>query len=152
MENDGFVYMEDLSPGQTFEAGPISVSAEEIIAFAGKYDPQVFHLDAEKAAATPFGELVASGWHTAAMTMRMIVDSMPKMKGGMIGRTVEHMTWLRPVRPGDQLTYRGEVMDMRPSSGNPSRGVLRTKNTTFNQHGEAVMEMVCVIFIPRRGA
>lgn len=150
MENDAFVYMEDLAVGQTFEAGPVEVTVEEIISFASKYDPQDFHLDADKAVGTAFGELVASGWHTAAMTMRMIVESMPKMKGGMVGRTVENMTWLRPVRPGDTLSYKGEVLNLRASTGNPSRGVMRTKNTTYNQHGEAVMEMVCIIFVPRR--
>lgn len=150
MEKDDFIYMEDLETGQIFEAGPIDVTAEEIIAFASKYDPQDFHLDADKAVGTAFGELVASGWHTAAMTMRLIVESMPPMKGGMVGRTVESMTWLRPVRPGDHLTYKGEVLSTRASTGNPARGILRTKNTTFNQHGEPVLEMTCVIFIPRR--
>lgn len=151
MKKDDFIYMEDISVGQTFEAGPTLVTAEEIITFASKYDPQDFHLDADKAVGTAFGELVASGWHTAAMTMNLIIQSMPPMKGGMVGRTVENLTWLRPVRPGDKLTYKGEVIASRASTGNPSRGILRTKNTTFNQHGEPVLEMTCVIFIPRRG-
>jgi acyl dehydratase len=150
MDMQSYTYMEDLAVGQIFEAGPTEVTAAEIIAFAGKYDPQDFHLDAEKAKDTAFGELVASGWHTAAMTMSMIVASMPKMKGGMIGRTVESMTWLAPVRPGDRLTYRGEITGIRASGGDPSRGILRTKNTTFNQSGAPVLEMTCVIFVPRR--
>ncbi|HRI76139.1 MAG TPA: MaoC family dehydratase [Alphaproteobacteria bacterium] len=150
MDNDVFTFMEDMHEGQIFESGPLPVTAEDIIAFASKYDPQDFHLDAEKAKDTAFGELVASGWHTAAITMSLIVAAMPKMKGGMIGRTIENMTWLRPVRPGDSLSYRGEVIGIRASGGDAKRGILRTKNTTFNQNGEAVMEMTCVIFVPRR--
>ena len=150
MDNDVFTFMEDMHEGQIFESGPVTVTAEDIIAFASKYDPQDFHLDAEKAKDTAFGELVASGWHTAAITMSLIVAAMPKMKGGMIGRTIENMTWLRPVRPGDSLSYRGEVIGIRASGGDAKRGILRTKNTTFNQNGEAVMEMTCVIFVPRR--
>lgn len=150
MDNDVFTFMEDMHAGQIFESGPLPVTAEDIIAFASKYDPQDFHLDAEKAKDTAFGELVASGWHTASITMSLIVAAMPKMKGGMIGRTIENMTWLRPVRPGDSLSYRGEVIGIRASGGDAKRGILRTKNTTFNQNGEAVMEMTCVIFVPRR--
>lgn len=151
MDTDAYTYMEDLSVDQIFEAGPIEVRAEDIVAFAARFDPQVFHLDAEKAKDSAFGELVASGWHTASMTMSMIVAAMPQMKGGMIGRTVENLTWLRPVRPGDRLTYRGEIIGLRASGGDTKRGILRTKNTTFNQHGEPVLEMTCVIFVPRRG-
>ncbi|HCS22134.1 MAG TPA: MaoC family dehydratase [Alphaproteobacteria bacterium] len=150
MDNDVFTFMEDMHEGQIFESGPVTVTAEDIIAFASKYDPQDFHLDAEKAKDTAFGELVASGWHTASLTMSLIVAAMPKMKGGMIGRTIESLTWLRPVRPGDSLSYRGEVIGIRASGGDAKRGILRTKNTTFNQNGEPVMEMTCVIFVPRR--
>lgn len=151
MNMNTYSYMEDFIEGQIFESGPVAVTAEDIIAFAEKFDPQVFHLDAKAAKDSAFGELVASGWHTAALTMSMIVAAMPAMKGGMIGRKVEDMTWLRPVRPGDTLTYRGEVLGLRASTGNPSRGIMRTKNTTFNQHGETVLEMTCIIFVPCRG-
>jgi acyl dehydratase len=150
METQTYTYMEDLAVGQIFEAGPVDVTEEEIIAFATKFDPQDFHLDAERAKDSAFSELVASGWHTAAMTMSMIVAAMPKMKGGMIGRTVENMSWLRPVRPGDQLTYRGEVLEILPTERDPARGMVRTKNTVFNQNGKPVLEMGCTIVVPRR--
>lgn len=152
MDTTAYTYMEDLHAGQIFEAGPIDVTQDEITAFARKYDPQDFHLDAEKARDTVFGGLAASGWHTAAMTMSLIVAAMPKMKGGMIGRTIENMTWLRPVRPGDRLTYRGEITGLRASGSDPSRGIMRTRNTTFNQRGEPVLEMDCIIFVPRHPA
>jgi acyl dehydratase len=150
MEMQTYTYMEDLAAGQIFEAGPVDVTEAEIIAFAQKFDPQDFHLDAERAKDTAFGELVASGWHTAALTMSMIVAAMPKMKGGMIGRTVENMSWLRPVRPGDRLSYRGEVLDIIPSERDPGRAMVRTKNTVFNQNGKPVLEMACLIVVPRR--
>src|SRR4051812_46216554 len=98
MSKDAYIYLEDLSVGQKFAAGPVTVTEAEIIAFAKQYDPQDFHTDPVKAKDTLFGELVASGWHTAALTMRMILAASPKMKGGMIGRSVEKMSWPRPVR------------------------------------------------------
>lgn len=150
METQTYTYMEDLAVGQIFEAGPIDVTAAEIIAFATQFDPQDFHLDAERAKDSAFGELVASGWHTAAMTMSMIVAAMPKMKGGMIGRTVENMSWLRPVRPGDRLSYRGEVLEILPAEQGTARGMVRTQNTVFNQNGKPVLEMSCIIVVPRR--
>jgi acyl dehydratase len=150
MDKGTYAYMEDLSAGQIFETGPLDVTEAEIIAFARKFDPQDFHLDAARAKDTAFGELVASGWHTAAMMMSMIVAAMPKMKGGMIGRTVENMSWLRPVRPGDRLSYRGEVLEVMPSGRDPGRGTLRTKNTVFNQDGKPVLEMTCAVIVPRR--
>lgn len=150
MDTQTYVYMEDLVPGQVFEAGPVDVTEAEIIAFAQKFDPQDFHLDAARAQQTAFGELVASGWHTAAMTMSMIVAAMPKMKGGMIGRKVEDMSWLRPVRPGDRLHYRGEILEIIPSARDTARAEVRTKNTVFNQHGKPVLEMTCLIVVPRR--
>lgn len=145
-----FVYMEDITAGQKFTAGPLAVSADEIITFASQFDPQDFHTDAEKAKNMAFGELVASGWHTAALTMRMIVEAVPPMEGGMIGRTILSMNWPRPVRPGDTLSYEGEILEIRPSEKNPKRATLRIRNTTRNQKGETVLEMESVIFIPRR--
>ena len=144
-----YLYMEDCIPGQKFNAGPITVASEEIIAYARQFDPQDFHTDAEKAKNTAFGELVASGWHTASLTMRLLVEAIPPMEGGMIGRRVESMDWPRPVRPGDTLRLETEILWKRPTS-NPKRGILRTKNTTTNQNGEIVMTMEAVIFIPRK--
>jgi acyl dehydratase len=146
-----YLYMEDCKAGDKVTGGPVTVSAEDIIAFARQFDPQDFHTDVEKAQTTVFGGLAASGWHTAALTMRMIVDATPKMNGGMIGRTILNINWPRPVRPGDSLTYEGEILDVRPSEKNPKRGTLRIKNTTRNQNGETVMEMESIVLIPRRG-
>jgi len=149
MEASVFSFMEDFNIGQTFTGGPVTVTADDMIAFATQFDPQDFHTDPEKAKNTAFGEHVASGWHTAALTMKMLVAAIPPMAGGMIGRTVENMTWPRPVRPGDTLTYEGEILDMRPTR-NPARGLMRVKSTTRNQNGETVMEMTCLVFAPRR--
>lgn len=144
-----FLFMDDCQVGQTFNGGPLHVSADDIIAFATQFDPQTFHLDAVAAKDTSFGELVASGWHTAAMTMRMMVGSMPPMQGGMIGRRIETIDWPRPVRPGDTLTTRSEILHLRTTS-NPARGLMRLKTDTLNQHGEEVMKMEALIFVPRR--
>jgi acyl dehydratase len=148
--NAPYLYYEDLHVGQKFTAGPISATQEEIIAFAKQYDPQDFHTDPVKAKDTIFGGLVASGWHTSALTMRMLVDAVPKMKGGMIGRAVEKISWPRPVRAGDVLTLEVEVLDLRASDKSPDRGWMRTKSIVSNQMHEPVMEMEAVIFVPRR--
>jgi acyl dehydratase len=150
MSDDGFKYMEDLSVGQRFGAGPVEVTEADIIAYARQYDPQDFHTDPIRAKNTIFGELIASGWHTASITMRLIIEASPKMKGGMIGRSVERMSWVRPVRPGDRLHFEGEILDLRASNSNPDRGIMRVKNTTFNQNQEPVLEMETVVFVPRR--
>jgi len=149
-ENKNYIYLEDLSVGQKFHAGPVQVTQEAIIAFAKQFDPQDFHTDPVKAKDTFFGELVASGWHTASLTMRMIVDASPKMKGGMVGRVVEKMGWPRPVRPGDVLSLELEILDLRTSAKSPERGLMRTKNTVTNQKGEPVLEMETVVFVPRK--
>ena len=149
-DRNDFTYMEDLKVGQKFVAGPIKVTAEEIIAFATQFDPQPFHLDAEAAKHTAFGELVASGWHTASMTMRMIVDSSPNMEGGMIGHSIEKLNWLRAVKPGDSLSFEAEILDLRGSNSDPRRGVMRIRNTTSNQKGEPVLTMESIVFVPRK--
>ena len=149
-DRNDFTYMEDLKVGQKFVAGPIKVTAGEIIAFATQFDPQPFHLDAEAAKHTAFGELVASGWHTASMTMRMIVDSSPNMEGGMIGRSIEKLNWLRAVKPGDSLSFEAEILDLRGSNSDPRRGVMRIRNTTSNQKGEPVLTMESIVFVPRK--
>ncbi|MEZ0262006.1 MAG: MaoC family dehydratase [Alphaproteobacteria bacterium] len=143
-------YMEDLAVGQRYTSGPIDVSEQDAIEFARKYDPQEFHTDPEEAKLSLFGGLIISGWHTAALTMRLIIEASPKMKGGMVGRSVEKISWLRPVKPGDKLRYEGEILDLRPSNSQPMRGIMRVKNTTFNQLGEPVLEMESVVFVPRR--
>ncbi len=150
-QQEPYIYFEDCAVGQTFNAGPVTVTQDDIIAFAREYDPQDFHTDPVKARDTVFGELVASGWHTAALAMRMIVAATPKMKGGMVGRAVENISWPRPVRPGDVLSLAIEIAELRLSKSAPDRGLMRTKNTVVNQNGETVMTMEAVVFVPRSG-
>ncbi len=115
-------FLEDFAVGQRFTSGSVGVSAAEIKAFAAQFDPQPFHLDEEAARSTFFGGLVASGWHTAALTMRLIVDSDLKIAGGSIGAGAELIKWPRPVRPGDTLHAVSEVLEIRPSKSRPNRG------------------------------
>ena len=129
------LYLEDLHVGQTFTTGSITVTAEAIKAFARDYDPQPFHLDEAAAEASLFGGLAASGWHTAALSMRLLVDGLP-IAGGLIGVGGE-TTWPRPTRPGNTLTVHIEVLEITPSRSRPDRGMVRTRNETRNQHGEA---------------
>ena len=149
-KTDTFLYIEDLRVGQKFSAGPAPVTEESIIAFAGQYDPQDLHTDPVKARDTVFGGLVASGWQTACLTMRMVVEASPKMKGGMVGRSIEKMDMPRPVRPGDQLSLEMEILDLRMSDSLPEYGIMRARNTTFNQKREVVLVMETVAFVPRK--
>ncbi|GAA0868059.1 MaoC family dehydratase [Brevundimonas basaltis] len=130
------LYLEDLHLGQTFTTGSVTVTTEAIKAFARDYDPQPFHLDEEAARDSLFGGLAASGWHTAALSMRLLVDGLP-FAGGLIGVGGE-TTWPRPTRPGDTLTVHIEVLAITPSKSRPDRGMVRTRNETRNQHGEPV--------------
>jgi acyl dehydratase len=148
--SENYIYLEDFAVEQKFSAGPVKVTEQSIIAFANQYDPQDFHTDPVKAKNTVFGELVASGWHTACLAMRMVGDAIPKMQGGMVGRAVEKMNWPRPVRPGDVLSLEVEVLELRTSDKSRERGLLRTKSTVTNQKGEPVLEMETVAFVPRR--
>lgn len=149
-KKEPYTYIEDLHVGQKFSAGPVAITAEEIIAFGKQYDPQDFHTDPVKALDSAFGELVASGWQTGGLTMRMILEALPKMKGGMIGRSIEKMDWPRPVRPGDTLSLEAEILDLRVSDHRPERGMMRTKNITYNQNREPVMRMETIAFVPRK--
>ncbi|AWK86793.1 MaoC family dehydratase [Azospirillum thermophilum] len=146
-------YLEDLKVGDRF-AGSSSrtVTADEIVAFAGNYDPQPFHLDEDAARDSLFGGLAASGWHTAALTMRMIVDGETRLAGGYIGLGVESVSWPRPTRPGDRLRIESEVLELRESGKRPDSGVARIRTVTFNQKDEVVMTMVANLLVPRRPA
>jgi acyl dehydratase len=144
------LYLDDIAVGQTFVTGTVQVETEKVKAFAAEFDPQPFHLDAEAARASMFGGLVASGWHTAALTMRLLVDGEFQIVGGLIGLGVEEVRWPRPVRPGDVLHVESEVLDVRPSKSQPDRGIVKMRNTTRNQAGEPVMVQVVNIIAPRR--
>lgn len=143
-------FLEDFSVGQTFKSGFITVSADEIKAFAAQFDPQPFHLDEKAASATFFGGLVASGWHTAALTMRLIVDSELKIAGGSIGAGAEELRWPRPVRPGDTLHALSEVLDIRASKSRPDQGIIKMRTQTMNQDDQPVMIFVANMLVPRR--
>lgn len=142
--------LEDFQPGNRFESGPIVLTQEEIIAFATKFDPQVFHLDPAAARESFFGELVASGWHTASTTMRLLVESGLNIAGGLIGAGIEEVRWLRPVRPGDALRVTVEVLEVLPSRSRPDRGTVRMRVVTKNQEGETVQRMIATVVAPSK--
>ncbi len=144
------VYFEDLAVGRVFRAGPYAVTAAAIKDFAQAFDPQPFHLDEARAAGTFFGELVASGWHTAAMTMRLIVDGELKLAGGIVGAGMDELRWPRPTRPGDTLRLESEVLETRGLKSRPSHGLARIRNTTLTQKDEVVQSFVATLFVPRR--
>jgi len=143
------LYLEDLSVGQRFTTGTLTVTEDEIKAFAGRYDPQPFHLDDEAARGTFFGGLAASGWHTAAMTMRLIVDGGTPLAWGIIGGSGE-IAWPRPTRPGDVLHVEGEVLEIIPSKSKPDRGMVLMKNETKNQNDVTVQVFTVKLVVPRR--
>jgi acyl dehydratase len=144
------LYLEDLAVGQKFGSGKAVVEAGRIKSFAGEFDPQPFHLDAVAARATLFGDLAASGWHTAALTMRLIVDGDFKPAGGIIGAGVEELRWPRPVRAGDTLRVESEILEVRPSKSRPEIGLVKVRNTTLNQNDEPVLVQVANLLVPRR--
>ena len=143
-------YLEDFAVGQVFKSGRKRVDKDEIFAFARQYDPQPFHLDEEAAKRSPFAGLAASGWHTAAMTMRLLVDGEFKPAGGILGVGFDELSWPRAVRPGDELYVLSEVLEVRPSKSRPDRGVVRLRTTTLNQDGEPVQILVANLIVPRR--
>ena len=143
-------YLEDFAAGQVYLSGTLAVTEAEILAFARAYDPQPFHLDDAAARQTLFGGLAASGWHTAAMTMRLIVESEFRPAGGVIGGGMEELRWPRPVRPGDVLRVESEVLEVKPSRSKPQQGMLRVRVTTLNQRDEAVQVIVPNLIVPRR--
>lgn len=146
-------YLEDYAVGQTFgSSGRLRIEQERIKAFAAEFDPQPFHLDEKAARDSILGGLAASGWHTAAATMRLLVESDLKPAGGILGLGFEEFRWPRPVRPGDELRVESEVLEVRPSESRLDHGLIKVKTTTLNQHGEAVQVLVGNLLVPRRGA
>ena len=131
-------YLEDFEVGQHFSSGRIRISAERIKSFAAEFDPQPFHLDEATAKNSIFQGLAASGWHTAAITMRLLVESDLKPVDGIIGAGFDEFRWPRPVRPGDELRVEIEVLDVRVSRSRPEQGIIKVKTTTLNQNNEPV--------------
>ena len=145
-------YLEDFAVGQTYGSGRLSVDEDRIKAFAAEFDPQPFHMDDEAARGSVFGGLAASGWHTAALTMRLLVESEFKPAGGIVGAGFDEFRWPLPVRPGDELHVESEVLEVRPSKSRPKQGLIKVRTTTRNQKGEAVQVSVGNLVVPRRAA
>jgi acyl dehydratase len=144
-------YLEDFEVAQTFAgSGRIRMDEARIKSFAAEFDPQSFHLDGAAARGSMFGGLAASGWHTAAVTMRLLVDSDLKPAGGMIGLGFDELRWPRPVRPGDELRVESEVLAVRPSRSRPDQGLIKVRTTTLNQNGEAVQVSVGTLIVRSR--
>ena len=143
-------YLEDFAVGQIFRSGRLQIDEERIKSFAAEFDPQPFHLDEEAARDTIFRGLAASGWHTAAVTMRLLVDSDFKPAGGIVGAGFDEFRWTRPVRPGDELLIESEVLEVRPSRSRTDQGFIRVRTTTLNQNDEAVQVIVGNLVVPRR--
>lgn len=144
-------YLEDFTIGQRFVSAPHTMDAAQIIAFARQFDPQPFHLDADAATHLFFKGLVASGWHTAAISMRLVVEGDLRIAGGIVGGGGE-VTWPKPVRPGDTLQVHSEVMAITPSRSRPERGMVAVRNETRNQRGEVVQIHTAHLVVPRRTA
>tara|TARA_R110002124_G_scaffold63870_6_gene174876 strand:- start:1670 stop:2140 length:471 start_codon:yes stop_codon:yes gene_type:complete len=147
-KNTDYYYLDDFKAGQIFTAGPVDVSRAAIKEYAAQYDPQFFHLDEEAAKDSVFGTLVASGWHTASLSMRLFTMACPNIYGGMIGRTIENLSWPRPVYPDDKLTVECLVKDVTPSKSKPHLGVVKMLNTTKNQNDDPVQTADIVMFVP----
>jgi acyl dehydratase len=143
------LYLDDLHVGQRFVSGTHLIDEAQIRAFAQQFDPQPFHLDAEAAKGTLFQGLVASGWHTAAVTMRLLVEGGLPLAGGLVGAGGE-ITWPKPTRPGATLHVESEILELRPSRSRPDRGVATIRSETRNQPGEIVQVLVARLVVPRR--
>ena len=143
-------YLEDFAVGQTFGSGWLRIDGERALAFAAEFDPQPFHLDEAAARRSIFGGLTASGWHTAAVTMRLLVETELKPAGGIIGAGLDEFRWPRPVRPGDELRVECEVIEVRPSKSRPELGMIKLRTTTLNQDDEPVLVQVVNLVVLRR--
>lgn len=142
-------FLDDLSAGQVFVSGSHRIDEEQIKAFAAQFDPQPFHLDDAAAKSTLFGGLAASGWHTAALTMKLLVQSGAPIAGGIVGAGGE-IAWPRPTRPGDVLTVYTEVIEVTPSKSRADRGMVTMRSETRNQDGQAVQVSTMKLVVPRR--
>jgi len=143
------LYLEDLAVGAQFRSGSYTITEDEIKQFARQYDPQVFHLDDAKARDTLFGGLAASGWHTAAVAMRLLVQGGLPIASGLIGAGTE-LRWPRPVRPGDTLTVQTTVLAITPSRSKPDRGIALCQSDTLNQRGEVVQQSTAKVMVLRK--
>lgn len=145
------LYLEELQIGQVFRGSArMRITADDIVRFAAEFGPQPFHLDAAAAKNSIFDGLAASGWHTAAITMRLLVASECRIAGGLIGLGFEELKWPRPVRPGDELRVQSEVLEKRESKSRPQQGLVKMRYSTFNQRDEPVQVSVGTLIVPKR--
>ena len=144
-------YWEDMEVGRETVFGSYAVTREEVLEFAHQYDPQPFHVDDEAAAKTHFGRIAASGWHTGAISMRVIVDALSREPQTSLGSPgIDELRWLKPVYPGDTLTVSGEILDKTPSRSKPELGTIRTRTVVTNQDGVEVMRYISIVLMQRR--
>jgi acyl dehydratase len=146
------IWLDDFVPGQKYVSDKLRLDAAAIKAFAAQFDPQPFHLDEAAARESFFGGLAASGWHTAALTMRLLVESGFRPAGGIIGSRADELKWPRPVRPGDELHVESEVLKVRRSTSRPGQGFIKCRTTTLNQNGEPVQVLVMNLLVQARPA
>jgi acyl dehydratase len=142
-------YFDDVKAGDRFKSESLSVSEKDVVEFAHKFDPQMFHLSRKIAERTIFKGLIASGWHTGALSMRLFVQTL-NFAAGAIGLGVDELRWPNAVRPGDLLTVDTEILELRPSRSRPGHGILRFRNVTTNQRGEVVQTMLASAMVQRR--
>ena len=152
MTHNGLRYFEDYSPGATYDCGEVSVDEAEILSFAKSFDPQPMHVDLDAAARGPFGGVIASGWHTAALVMRQLVDHYLSAEAGLASPGIDILRWPNPVRPGDTLRVRATVAEKRLSNSRPDRGILNTEIEAVNQDGQTVMTATAINFMLVRPA
>ena len=145
------LYLDDLHVGQTFTSATLEVTGERVSSFAAEFDPQPFHLDESAAKQTVFGGLSASGWHTAAVTMQLLVTGGLPLGNGIIGLGGE-LAWPRPTRPGDTLHVESEILEIVPSRSKPNQAVVKVRSTTMNQDGEPVYVFTAKVLVFRRPA
>lgn len=147
------LYLEDLQPGQIYGGTQnVALDAAAIKAYARQFDPQPFHLDEAAAEKTLFGGLAASGWHTASITMRLMATDGPPLAGGVVGGGLDELRWPKPVRPGDSLHVKCEILEVIPSKSRPEQGRIKMRTTTFNQRDEPVQVIVANLIVPKRKA
>ena len=145
-------YLEDLQAGEKFQTASATITEAEALEFARKFDPQPLHTDPEAAARSPFGGLIASGWHTAAIVMRLTADARPFGEHTVLGLGVDGIEWPQPVRPGDTIQVEIEILSIRPSQSKPSHGIVKLRSTARNQRGEVVYIVTPNCWVPRRPA
>ena len=146
------IHFDDFAPGQVYPLGRRTLARDEVVAFARDWDPQPFHLDEQASARSIYGGLIASGWHTVCVFMRLFADGLLQRSAAMGSPGVDEVRWLRPVRPGDTLEARLEVLEVRPSRSKPDRGIIRIRNVTTNQNGEVVQSFLASVLVRRKPA